>query len=90
MVNNRNVANRSDSDPTTSNYLDRGAQHNPEGDEKYLLRFHSTVADRGRTSSTGSGQAHNHGFSGSATSTFTGTAINLDVQYVDIIIAQKD
>ena len=35
---------------------------------------------------TGGGQAHNHGFSGSATSTFTGNAINLDVQYVDIII----
>ena len=39
---------------------------------------------------TGGGQGHNHGFSGSATSTFTGNAINLDVQYVDIIIAQKD
>lgn len=90
MVNNRNVANRADSDPSTTNYLDFAAQHNPEGDEKYLLRFHSTVADRGLTSATGSGQAHNHGFSGSATSTFTGNAINLDVQYVDIIIAQKD
>ena len=90
IVNNRNVANRSDSDPSTTNYLDRGAQHNPEGDEKYLLRFHSTVADRGLTSSTGSGSAHNHGWSGTATSTFTGTAINLDVNYVDVIIATKD
>ena len=60
IVNNRNVANRADSDPSTTNYLDRGAQHNPEGDEKYLLRFHSTVADRGLTSATGSGQAHNN------------------------------
>lgn len=90
IVNNRNVANRSDSDPTTSNYLDRGAQHNPEGDEKYLLRFHSDVADRGLTSAAGSGGAHNHGWSGSASSSFTGSAINLDVQFVDIIICQKD
>ena len=91
IVNNRNVANRSDSDPTTSNYLDRGAQHNPEGDEKYLLRFHSTVADRGRTSSTGSGSGHTHSAGSLAvSSTFSGTAINLDVQHVDVIIASKD
>jgi len=34
------------------------------------------------TSSTGGGGSHNH--------TFTGTAINLAVQYVDVIIATKD
>ena len=90
IVNNRNVANRSDDDPSTTNYLDRGAQANPEGDEKYLLRFHSTVADRGLTSSTGSGSSHTHSWSGTATSTFSGTAINLDVNYVDVIIATKD
>ena len=60
MVNARNVANRADQDPSTTNYLDRGAQQNPEGDEKYLLRFHSTVADRGLTSSTGGDGAHNN------------------------------
>jgi hypothetical protein len=38
------------------------------------------------TTSAGSGGAHNHGASG----TFTGTAINLDVSYVDVIIATKD
>lgn len=91
MVNNRNVANRADSDPNTSNYLDFGAQHNPEGDEKYLLRFHSTVADRGLTSSTGSGSGHTHDAGTLAvSSTFTGTSIDLDVQYVDVIIATKD
>ena len=90
IVNDRNVANRSDSDPSTTNYLDRGAQHNPEGDEKYLLRFNSSaVADRGLTSSTGSGSSHNHSWSGSASSSFSGSAINLDVQFVDIIICQK-
>ena len=60
LVNNRNVANRSDSDPSTTNYLDRGAQQNPEGDEKYLLRFHSTVADRGLSSNTGGDGSHNN------------------------------
>jgi len=91
IVNNRNVANRSDDDPTTTNYLDRGAQGNPEGDEKYLLRFHSTVADRGLTSPTGSGGGHSHGAGTLAvSSTFSGNAIDLSVKYVDIIICTKD
>lgn len=34
------------------------------------------------TQSTGGGGSHNHGF--------TGTAMDFDVQYVDVIIAQKD
>jgi hypothetical protein len=40
------------------------------------------------TNSTGSGQTHTHGFTGSGS--FTGSAINLAVQYLDIIIASKD
>jgi hypothetical protein len=39
-------------------------------------------SDGGNTGSAGSGGSHNH--------TFTGTAINLAVQYVDIILATKD
>ena len=42
------------------------------------------------TQNTGGGGAHNHGWSGSASSSFSGSAINLDVQFVDIIICQKD
>lgn len=38
----------------------------------------------------GGGQSHSHTWSGSATSTFTGSANALDVQYVDVIIATKD
>lgn len=38
-------------------------------------------------SNTGGGQAHSHNLSGSAV--FTGTAINLAVQYLDIIVATK-
>jgi hypothetical protein len=40
------------------------------------------------TNNTGGGGSHTHTVSGSAT--FTGTAINLAVQYVDVIIATKD
>jgi len=42
------------------------------------------------SSSTGSGGSHTHTVSGSATGSFTGTAINLAVQYVDVIIANID
>ena len=38
----------------------------------------------------GGGQAHTHSLSLSATSTFTGSANALDVQYVDVIVATKD
>jgi hypothetical protein len=37
------------------------------------------------TGSTGSGSSHNH-----SGGTFTGTAINLAVQYIDVIIASKN
>lgn len=40
------------------------------------------------TTSNGGGGSHSHSISGSAT--FTGSAINLAVQYVDLIIAAKD
>jgi hypothetical protein len=40
------------------------------------------------TSSTGGGGSHDHSFSGSGS--FTGSALNLAVQYVDVIIASKD
>lgn len=40
------------------------------------------------TGSTGGGGSHSHSISGSAT--FTGNAINLAVQYVDVIRASKD
>ena len=44
----------------------------------------------GSASSNFSGSNHNHTFSGSGSSSFSGTAINLAVQYVDVIIATKD
>lgn len=44
----------------------------------------------GTTNSTGGGGSHSHSISGSATGSFTGTAINLAVQYVDVIRASKN
>lgn len=47
----------------------------------------------GNTGATGGGGSHTHPFSfssGSASSSFTGNAINLAVKYVDLIIAQKN
>jgi hypothetical protein len=38
---------------------------------------------------TGGGGSHSHGFT-TPTATFSGAAINLAVQYVDVIIATKD
>jgi hypothetical protein len=58
-----------------------------------------TEANWAKTGNTGGGGSHTHSVSGSATSTFTGsahnhsftgTAINLAVSYVDLIIASKD
>jgi hypothetical protein len=39
---------------------------------------------------TGGGGSHSHSMSGSASATFSGSAMNLAVQYVDIIRATKD
>jgi hypothetical protein len=44
----------------------------------------------GSSGATGGGGSHTHTVSGSATGSFTGTAINLAVQYVDVIIANID
>ena len=42
------------------------------------------------TASTGGGGGHTHAFSVTGGSTFSGSAMNLAIRYVDIIIAQKD
>ena len=62
-----------------------------EGDEKYSMMNGSADATVGRSQSIGGGAGHTHGAGSLAvSSTFTGTAINLAVQYVDVIIANKD
>lgn len=53
-----------------------------------------SVATPGNTGNAGSGSSHNHPGSGSGTttvtSTLTGDAINLQVQYVDVVQCTKD
>lgn len=44
----------------------------------------------GITAAEGGGGSHTHSLSGSVSGSFAGTAINLAVQYVDVIIATKD
>jgi len=49
------------------------------------------AADVGTTGNTGGGGSHTHPFSfSSGSGTFTGNAINLAVQYIDVIRATKD
>jgi hypothetical protein len=48
----------------------------------------STNTNSATTGAQGGGGSHNHSFSGSGS--FTGSAINLAVQYVDVILASKD
>ena len=50
--------------------------------ESYNISSSGSVSNVGRTSSRGSGQAHNHGF--------TNPNFNLNVLYTDVIIAQKN
>ena len=52
--------------------------------------FDTAGVSNGNTGSTGGGNSHNHSISGSATGSFTGTAINLAVQYLDVITATKN
>lgn len=77
-----------------------GTTHGSTGTSIQLYRTNTTTAESagtpsgtigGSTASAGSGGAHNHGLVMDAHNhTFTGTAIDLAVQYVDFIIATKD
>lgn len=80
---------------TSSNSVRRGGHEEaPINNEDYNLGGAGTTdATIGRSSAVGNSPAntHTHGTSGlTASSSFTGTAVDLAVQYVDFIIAQKD
>lgn len=78
---------------TSTNRIRRGGHQelNTNNSEDYHLGgAGSTDATVGQSSSVGGGASHTHTFSGSGSSTFSGSAINLQVKYVDIIIASKD
>lgn len=57
---------------------------------RYARSSSALITITNTTSSAGGNGTHNHGWSGSASSTFTGNAIDLSVSYVDVIVAQKD
>jgi hypothetical protein len=64
----------------TSSYNSSGSPSGFTGDPDYNSYYTGGVRN------LGSASAHNHGFSGS----FSGNAINMAVQYIDLIIATKD
>jgi hypothetical protein len=57
-------------------------QRNVSADGDYILRGTSAAAELGESAAAGGGAVHTH--------SFTGTAINLAVNYVDVILATKD
>jgi hypothetical protein len=88
-------SNASDPDADEDNQVPfaRGTGGDPGSDFKYAMGADSAAATIGRSATTGSGSTHTHSWSGtvgSISGTFTGTAIDLDVQYVDVIICTKD
>ena len=63
------------------------------GTSDYSLQGTSSTPNAGSTSNTGSSSGHTHSvgsLSGSSHTHGFSTTLNLDVQYVDIILAQKN
>lgn len=88
-----NVTSHNGDALSSSNQTKRGGfqELTTFNDEAYHLGGVSTDATIGRTSSVGSSQTHTHGRGTlQVSSSFTGNTRDFSVQYVDIIIAQKD
>lgn len=88
-----NVTNNSDITITSTNQAKRGGhtELSSNNSEDYHLGGVTTDATVGRTSSVGSSQTHTHGKGTlQVSSSFAGNSRDFSVQYVDIIIAQKD
>lgn len=69
--------------PDANNFLTQiGGTATGSNTQRYILAASATTPDRGKSGATGSGSTHTH--------SFTGTAIDLAVKYVDTIIATKD
>ena len=78
---------------TSTNRIRRGGHQEltTNDREDYHLGGAGTAdATVGQSSSVGGGGGHSHGHSLTGSSSFSGNAINLAVQYVDFIIVQKD
>lgn len=78
---------------TSTNRIRRGGHQElttNNAEDYHLGGAGTTDATVGQSSSVGGGGGHSHGHSLTGSSSFSGNAINLAVQYVDFIIAQKD
>lgn len=84
---------------SASNVIKRG--YNGTAETDYILQgINSVAANVGLTSASGSGQTHTHSLSMNSHThslsmnahnhSFSGTAMDFAVQYVDVIIAEKD
>lgn len=89
---NTNVSGGTQSTLSSSTYAAFGSGFaGGSFDEKYAIGRTGSEANVGKTSNTGSGSGHSHDAGSlTVTSTFTGSANALDVQYVDVIVATKD
>ena len=90
--------NESTTTISTSNYVsENGGFADTQGgdttnDAEYRIAGTATAATVGKSSSVGSGDGHTHTI-GAATAhnhSFSGTAIDLDVQYLNVIVCTKD
>ena len=63
------------------------------GDTQYDLGGSNSAADAGRSSTVGSGDGHTHSIAAATahnhTATFSGTALDLEVNYLNVIICYK-
>lgn len=73
--------------PSHNHRYDRNFSDTPTASGGSFLSTSSSLTNQG-TSYEGGGNSHTHSFSGSGS--FTGSAIDLSVKYVDAIIATKD
>jgi hypothetical protein len=65
-------------------------QYSPGSPNKFDVG-NKQLQNTGNTDATGGGGSHSHPFSfSSGSGTFSGTAINLAVKYLDVITATKD
>lgn len=94
------VTTKASGSATLSNTSTVDYTANYSTNNNYILTGNPNPADSGLSSATGSGATHTHSLTMNSHShtltmdthnhTFTGTALDFAVQYVDVIIAQKD
>lgn len=80
------IANNGTRNVASATYVGWNGQ---PGTDYNLASNNSNAPSLGQSGNTGGGGSHTHGFT-APTASFTGSAIDLAVQYVDVIIATKN